>query len=887
MQKAIPQEDAPAADELPRAFGRYQLVERIAHSPLTEVFKATSHGVEGFEKPVVIKRLRPAPAADERFVEAFLTEARQAVALSHANIVQVFDLGREGDAYFLAMEHVAGVDLARALRAARRAAAPLPLGLAVHLAAEIARALDYAHRRKDTAGHALNLVHRGVTPGNVLLSFEGEVKLGDFGMARGRDLLDPPTAANGRAAFAAPERLEGPAADARVDLYGLAATLHAALVGAAPADAPDARRAALAAACPDAPAELTGLLDKLLARDPADRLASAAQVYEELAAVLPRLGRRVGPNDLTDWLDRLRPHLDDPPGDVPELSAAAAPAEAVLDDELEAVDDAPEALELPSDRLTRPFDASAPPPPMPAPPLAQRDATLVALLVKAEAAVAEEALRPLVPAARRHGALVLEHAPPSLVLAFGVRRPDGRDTQRATALALKFHAAALKVATAQEPIATVSAGLHVTRVGVVADGSLDDDATLQEALAQVKSLATAARSRVLASDAVAAAGIDHFESVPVAEGAVALKGAVAPARRRVAGRKDLFRYFGELLAKAANEGAQVLEVVAGPGLGKTRFLEEVIYRLRKMGHPVSWHAAECLEHERDAPLSAVRAMLRTLLAIDELDADGAVREKARRLRDFGLTPDEMLAAGNVLGVVNSAPSAPSPAGSRGLRGALRKIFQGAVTSTVSVFAWDGVEHMDAASRTQFRDLLADTAARPILFVLSGRPGAWSGAAGRLRIQLAPLAPDDVATLVALRLGNRAPPRELVDDLAARCGGNPFCVEEQLKGYLLAGAVNLATDEVTFEPPPAAELPRTVRALVESHLATLDVPTQRVLRVAASRDATTRGALAGAAGLGAASLDAALAALLAAGLVAEEGQLVRVTDPTVRAALAAP
>ena len=890
VQKAIPMEAAAPADGgAPRRFGRYQLVERIARNGMAEIFKAKSHGVEGFEKVVVVKRVLPALSDDQRFIEAFLGEARQAVALSHANIVQVFDLGREDDAYFLAMEHVAGLDLARALRAARRADAPMPVALAVYAACEVARALDYAHRRKDTAGKPLNLVHRDISPRNVLLSYEGEVKVTDFGMARCRALFDAPSAANGKAAWAAPEILEGREPDARADLYGLAATLYDALAGA-PARADGVARPPLREARPDLPEALCALVDRMLARDPAGRLATAAQMYEELAATLQRLGRRVGPHDLADWLERLRPHRDDPPEAVaPPPPAADGPdvVEEVGEAEVEALSLDELEAEAGAVRETKPFDASAPPPPAPAPPVARREATLVALAVRAEPAVAEEALRPLVQAARRHGATVVEQSPTALALAFGVAHPDGRDTQRATALALKFHAAALKAAAAREPIATVGAGVHPARVGVRADGSLDDDASLQEALALVKALAGAARNRVLASEAVAAAGGDQFESVAVAEGAVALKGTIAPARRRVAGRKDLFRHFGELLAKAANEGAQVLEVTAGPGVGKTRFLDEVIYRLRKMGHPVTWHAAECLRDERDAPLAAVRAMLRTLLAIDETDADAAVREKARRLRDFGLTPEEMLAAGNVLGVVNAAPAAPSPAGSRGLRGALRKIFQGAVAGTVSVFAWDGAEHMDAASRTQLRDLVADTASQPALYVLSGRPGAWSGAPDRHRVRLEPLTPDDVATLAALRLGNRAPPRELVDDLAARCGGNPFYVEEQLKWYVQAGAVAIEGDDVRFTPPAEVELPRTVRELAESCAAALDVPAQRVLRVAASRDATPRGALAGAAGLGAASLESALGSLRAAGLVSDEGGVVRVTDAALRAALGAP
>ncbi len=119
--------------ESPLLFGRYQLMERVARGGMAEVFKAKSHGVEGFEKVVVIKRILPELAENQQFVEMFLNEARLSVALSHANIVQVFDLGREEDTYFIAMEYVAGMDFGQAIRTCRRAGTPAPVDLCVYV----------------------------------------------------------------------------------------------------------------------------------------------------------------------------------------------------------------------------------------------------------------------------------------------------------------------------------------------------------------------------------------------------------------------------------------------------------------------------------------------------------------------------------------------------------------------------------------------------------------------------------------------------------------------------------------------------------------------------------------------------------------------------------
>ncbi len=169
------QNDSPAG----MAFGRYRLLERLGKGGMAEVFKAKSFGVEGFEKIVVIKRILPELAEKPLFVDMFIHEAKLAVRLSHANIVQVFDLGiahSEGDAgnsYFMAMELVHGFDLATLLTRLRRLQVSLPLEMCVYVAAEVAKGLDHAHRRRDEDNVPLGVVHRDVSPQNVLLSFEG------------------------------------------------------------------------------------------------------------------------------------------------------------------------------------------------------------------------------------------------------------------------------------------------------------------------------------------------------------------------------------------------------------------------------------------------------------------------------------------------------------------------------------------------------------------------------------------------------------------------------------------------------------------------------------------------------------------------------------------
>src|SRR5262245_5495827 len=164
---------APPADD-ERALQRYELMERIAVGGMAEVFRARAFGAHGFEKPLAIKRILPDLALDPEFENRFIAEAKLAVALTHANIVQVFDFGRFGGSLFIAMEFVDGPDLAALLKAFAERSRPMPTAPALHIAMELAKGLDFAHRR--------GVVHRDISPSNLLLSRAGEVKIADFGI---------------------------------------------------------------------------------------------------------------------------------------------------------------------------------------------------------------------------------------------------------------------------------------------------------------------------------------------------------------------------------------------------------------------------------------------------------------------------------------------------------------------------------------------------------------------------------------------------------------------------------------------------------------------------------------------------------------------------------
>ncbi len=222
----------------PISFGKYLLLERIAAGGMAEVFRARFTPAPGVEKIVVIKRILPHYAQSARFVEMFTNEARIAMGLSHGNIAQVFDFGREDGDYFLAMEWVDGPTLSALSIRSRNAGYPgVPIPLSVVMTADVLAGLHYAHTRQDEKGRPLGIIHRDVSPQNVLVGYEGQVKIVDFGIAKARHATTAPTAAGsfkGKIAYFAPEQARNEPLDARTDVFATGVMLYELLCGTLP-----------------------------------------------------------------------------------------------------------------------------------------------------------------------------------------------------------------------------------------------------------------------------------------------------------------------------------------------------------------------------------------------------------------------------------------------------------------------------------------------------------------------------------------------------------------------------------------------------------------------------------------------------------------------------
>lgn len=289
---------------------RYVPLRKLAAGGMGEIYLARQEGMEGFTRHVVLKRIHRRLSDHPRAVQMFLDEARLAAALCHPQIVQIFDIRQEDGTYFIVMERVDGVNLRELAEATTRKGRMIPMEMAVAIISQVLEGLVHAHGFRDETGRPLPIVHRDVGPTNILISYDGAVKLADFGIARAGDTLRQDRAPRGgKVAYMAPEQIDGGAIDPRSDLFSVGVLLYELTVGQRlfRASSVDTMRRLLGEPIPPPtfaragyPADLEIIVMRALEQDPADRIPSAARMLEELEefshstglrATRPRLGR--------------------------------------------------------------------------------------------------------------------------------------------------------------------------------------------------------------------------------------------------------------------------------------------------------------------------------------------------------------------------------------------------------------------------------------------------------------------------------------------------------------------------------------------------------------------------------------------------------------------
>jgi serine/threonine protein kinase/tetratricopeptide (TPR) repeat protein len=289
------------------AIARYDVLGRLATGGMGQVWLARAQGPAGFEKLVVLKTIRP-DSTNPSATAMFLHEARVAARLSHPNCVQVFELVEEQEGYFLVMEFIDGMSLARIVKRGAELQRPIPIGVAARIAIDAAAGLEYAHTLCDVEGKPLSIVHRDVSLENILVTFSGQTKLVDFGIAKAVGMMSEASTASGtvkgKAGYMAPEYLRGDSAGPQIDLFSLGVVLYRALTGKKPYDGEtdaqvitsvlESTPKSVGALRGDIPQALEAAVDRALAKDPRQRFASARAMRAAIASAVPHVAEVEG-----------------------------------------------------------------------------------------------------------------------------------------------------------------------------------------------------------------------------------------------------------------------------------------------------------------------------------------------------------------------------------------------------------------------------------------------------------------------------------------------------------------------------------------------------------------------------------------------------------------
>ncbi|HOE81994.1 MAG: serine/threonine protein kinase [Myxococcota bacterium] len=299
---------------------RYKIQEKINAGGMAEIYKAFAVTLDGFEKPVAIKRILPSLSSQPKFVNMFLDEARLSMHLNHANIVQVFDVGRAQGAYFIVMELVEGHNLRQIFQRLSEVGLRFPVPVALYVASEMLKGLAHAHERRDNMGNLLGIVHRDVSPPNILISHQGEVKVADFGLAKATSQAEitDPGVVKGKFSYLSPEALDGRAIDHRADIFAAGILLWELLANRRLFLGVDEQETvqlvqemeipSLALLNPDVPEELDRMVLKALNRDPRKRWISAREMSDALTDYLFSKGLKASNFELAEFLRSVFEH---------------------------------------------------------------------------------------------------------------------------------------------------------------------------------------------------------------------------------------------------------------------------------------------------------------------------------------------------------------------------------------------------------------------------------------------------------------------------------------------------------------------------------------------------------------------------------------------------
>jgi tetratricopeptide (TPR) repeat protein len=843
----------PSATAPPKEIAQFEIVRRLGAGGMAEVFLAKKRGAEGTYKVLVLKRILPAHGGSRRFRSMFIEEARLATRLNHPNVVQVYEFQDFGDqGLLLAMEYVEGCDLGHLVSAAKAKGTRIPAWVGAWVIAEAAKGLHYAHEKKDEAGQPLDIVHRDVSPQNILLAFEGAVKIADFGIASARLFAEEQGVLKGKFGYMSPEQARGETVDRRGDIYALGVIfwemltgrpIHGGLGGEALLDI--VRSGIIEPPtlyAPDVPAELEPIVLQALAAAREDRFTSAREMAAAIGRAIVRQGELIDAAALEVAIAHLvgrdaRAALSEPPASMMRADDARTQAAVPL------------ARSHAESRSGGLLDSVAP--------LADGDRPSVAPLRRPSWSGARREVRHVaVLSLHLHGLEATAVSRRTLDrlksmlddLAFkrgmrwvwsasdafevmsacaiaGVAANPSRAASDAAQLALDVHET---VAGFKEDLpGSVAASVGIVRG--IASGIRDAQGqlvqyVLHDPAAHLADLLgrAAAPGRTWVAGGVYRLVRRDFRwgdlpslrleatpdaDVPSAMRVYALERSLSREERldvqggatdlvgRDAEKADLHAAFHEAVRGPAGAGQLVARAVVGEmGIGKTALVATFLAELPPNARLLH---VECTPVTMEVPYAAVAELVRQAIGTsgeEPFDQVALLIAKAGGGAASGDASSPMVARLAELATNQMSANAEADAHSRrkqivaGVRNLLAAIAFGAPLVVVI----EGMHWGDKASLDVFGELVHSKDPLPIFVVLVSRPDDRVAQVtdGLIRVELRGLTPDEQVRLVETRLGVREGARQVCADLLPKVGGNPFFLLEMLDALLERGALEI-------------------------------------------------------------------------------------------------
>ena len=846
----------PSIMDLPSQFGDYELLERIATGGMAEVYLARAFGVEGFEKRLVIKRILPSLASSERFVGLFIQEAKICSLLTHPNIVHVFDLGRVEESHYIAMEHIYGRDLTRTVRKLRAQDQKLPLRFAVYIVACMARGLAYAHSRRGLDGKALGIVHRDISPHNIMLSFEGEVKVLDFGIARvegtvaGGSDVQP---GGGKFAYMSPEQASGRDVDLRTDVFACGIVLYELLVNhrlfqhpdpeeklrrVVEAEVPDPRKEA-----PEISERLWEILKKALARDPNDRFQEATELEEELRALLFDEGMRADDAVLGLYLRNLF-------ADEVSEDAAASQMGNLLREVWASPQESDERTSSNQTFSGSGFDSELTPHHVAE---KKQVTSLCVELIGLTEVWGElepervfkkhnQLFRIVERVVERYGGWIEGHSDEGFSILFGVPRTREDDLDRAMNCAQHLHRTMERERRRGVGVG-FAMGIHGGYVVWIEEQERRRCLARGDAIKLARRLAASAQpGEVRVSDWVKTRSdgwrFREEQGLPRRgrKGSHLvwnLAGRWMKSRGHGPGRWESREGEVELLSEALSGLARgqggVVSVRGEAGAGKSRLIRELELLALKAGLP--FFGGRALPYGSAPPLAVIRDVVASYLGLSSSDGAEVIRDRLATLERLQITPDEVATLAALFSVELSSNFRPTK---EDVYKAGLSFVRGVARGRSMLFVLEDIHHLSELEMTLLGHLLENQGSIPLLWIVTHRGELSSNLPKpQIEIVLGPLAAMNQERMIAERFGAKSVSPALLELVIEVAEGNPLYVMEILKALEQQGVVQVEKSEVGLvNSEGAPQLPVSLDALIASRVDALEPEAKQTLQAAA-------------------------------------------------------